>query len=116
RGDRPVELTLSLPQGWRQRGDLSWRASTRGLRRMATGGLVLEELPAEGRARAGLPEPAMALRVRHVGQYGPHAAAPQPGAARARGSSVSAAGRPSGARPPCSPTPSADPPPATGSR
>ena len=28
RGDRTVELTLTLPAGWRQRNDISWRAST----------------------------------------------------------------------------------------
>jgi hypothetical protein len=79
RGGREVELTLTLPKGWRQREDLSWRVSSWGLRRMALGGMLLEELPAAGRKQAGLPETAMALRVKHVGQGGPHAAAKQVG-------------------------------------
>jgi S1-C subfamily serine protease len=37
---------------------------------MATGGMKLEDSPAGG---------GMALRVQHVGQYGPHAAAKQAG-------------------------------------
>lgn len=69
---RPLDLTLEA--GWRRRGDISWRASTWDLRRMATGGLVLEDLPADARREAGLSEDALALRVKHVGQYGEHAA------------------------------------------
>ncbi|HXG12283.1 MAG TPA: Trx7/PDZ domain-containing (seleno)protein [Gemmataceae bacterium] len=75
RGGRTLELTLPLPKGWRQRDDISWRVSTWGLRRMATGGLVLEDLTPDERKKAGLTETGMALRVKHVGQYGPHAAA-----------------------------------------
>ncbi|MFO0808655.1 MAG: Trx7/PDZ domain-containing (seleno)protein [Gemmataceae bacterium] len=45
RGGTPMELTLSLPDGWRHRDDLSWRASSWGLRRMALGGLLLETKP-----------------------------------------------------------------------
>ena len=73
------QLTLELPKGWRQRDDVSWRASSWGLRRMALGGLLLGSATAEERAKAGLPEGVMALRVKHVGQYGPHAAAHQAG-------------------------------------
>jgi S1-C subfamily serine protease len=73
------QLTLTLPPGWRRAGDLGWRSSSWGLRRMATGGLLLEELPAKDRAQAGIAGDGMALRVKHVGQYGPHAAAKQAG-------------------------------------
>jgi serine protease Do len=79
RGDGTAEVTLTLPGGWRHGEDISWRASSWGLRRMATGGLLVEELPAEAREKAGLAEGAMALRVKHVGQFGPHAAAKQAG-------------------------------------
>jgi hypothetical protein len=79
RSDRLVEVTLTLPRGWRQREDLSWRVSTWALRRMALGGLVLEELPAGDRRKTGLPETGMVLRVQHVGQYGAHAAAQRAG-------------------------------------
>ena len=39
----------------------------------------MEELPAADRAKAGVADDAMALRVKHVGQYGPHAAAKNAG-------------------------------------
>lgn len=78
-GDARKDLTLTLAKGWRQRDDISWRASSWGLRRMATGGMLLESLSVEDRQKAGLPEAGMALRVKHVGQYGPHAAAKQAG-------------------------------------
>jgi hypothetical protein len=77
RGDKSLSLTLELPNGWRQAGDLSWRATSWGLRRMATGGLKLE--PLEGKRPGGLPQEGMALRVEHVGQYGAHAAAKNAG-------------------------------------
>jgi S1-C subfamily serine protease len=76
RADRTEKLTISLPKGWRQRDDLSWRASTWGLRRMATGGMLLEDLPAAQRKKAGLSEKSLALRVRYAGGgSGPHGAA-----------------------------------------
>src|SRR5206468_8097468 len=71
--------TLDLPSGWRRRDDLSWRSSSWDLRRMTTGGLLLEELPAADRTTAGLADTAIALRVKHVGPFGPHAAANQAG-------------------------------------
>ena len=46
---------------------------------MVTGGLWLETLPPLGRAELGLPDNGMALRVKHVGQYGDHAAAKRAG-------------------------------------
>jgi predicted metalloprotease with PDZ domain len=79
RGDQTANLTLTLPSGWRKQDDISWRASSWGLRRMATGGLVLEALTDEQRREASLPEDSMALRVKHVGQYGAHAAAQRAG-------------------------------------
>jgi hypothetical protein len=79
RGDRRLDLILTLKPGWRQRDDISWRATTWELRRMATGGMLLEAVPDEERSQAGLPETGMALKVRHVGQYPPHDAAKQAG-------------------------------------
>jgi S1-C subfamily serine protease len=79
RGGRHMEVTLTLPAGWRRHDTITWRSSTWGLRRMATGGLVLETLPPEERKKAGLAETNMALHVKHVGQFGPHAAAKQAG-------------------------------------
>ncbi len=74
-----VSITLTLEEGWRRRGDISWRATSWDLRRMGAGGLLLEELPAADRRRAGLAESALALRVKHVGQYGAHAVGKQAG-------------------------------------
>jgi len=79
RAGQMMKLTLKLPDDWRSAGDIDWRASTWGLRRMATGGLVMEAATAEERNRAGIAEHEMALRVKHVGQYGPHAAAKNAG-------------------------------------
>jgi hypothetical protein len=76
RDGQPVDLTWRLPAGWRERDDPSWRVSAWGFRRMATGGLLLE--PAADRP-AGVPAYGMALRVEHVGEYGPHAAARKAG-------------------------------------
>lgn len=77
RGGKPAELTLALEKGWRQADDISWRSSTWGLRRMATGGILLENI--EGDLPAGVEKGTMALRAKHVGQYGPHAAAKNAG-------------------------------------
>ncbi|MCH7988867.1 MAG: PDZ domain-containing protein [Planctomycetes bacterium] len=80
RGDKTVELKMSLAEGWRRRDDLSWRVTSWPLRRMVTGGLVLAELTAEQRADSDLSDKdTMALLVKHVGQYGPHAAAKKAG-------------------------------------
>lgn len=79
RNGRTRLLTLSLDEGWRARSDISWRATSWDLRRIATGGLVLEEMSADERRAAEVPEDGMALRVKHVGQYGEHAAAKRAG-------------------------------------
>lgn len=72
-------LTLTLAKGWRQREDISWRATSWDLRRMTLGGLRLESLPAEQQRERKLPSDQLALRVQHVGQYGEHAVAKRAG-------------------------------------
>jgi hypothetical protein len=79
RGAKKVSLTLGLRAGWRQADNISWRASSWDLRRMVTGGLLLEDLPSADRAKLGLPADGLALRVKHVGEYGEHAAAKKAG-------------------------------------
>lgn len=79
RGEQTLKLTIVLPAQWRSASDISWRASSWSLRRMALGGLVLEELSSEQRATLGIADDALALRVKHLGEYGPHAAAKQAG-------------------------------------
>ncbi|MCA9036757.1 MAG: PDZ domain-containing protein [Planctomycetaceae bacterium] len=79
RGGKPVNLTLSLPQHWRRMGDISWRVSSWGLRRMATGGMRLATVESTERSRLNLANGKMALKVTHVGQYGAHATAKKAG-------------------------------------
>jgi len=73
------DLKLTLPYGWRSADDISWRASSWDLRRMTTGGMLLEALPADERAKLAIQDGAMALVAKHVGQYGEHAAAKNAG-------------------------------------
>jgi len=79
RGDKTINLSLRLPAGWRQRGDISWRATSWDLRRMATGGMLLAALSEEERKASGLEDNVLALRVKHAGEYGEHAAAKNAG-------------------------------------
>ncbi len=55
REGRPLDLKIELPAGWKRAGDISWRVSTWGLRRMTTGGLVLINAAEERRAALDIP-------------------------------------------------------------
>ncbi len=79
RGGQTHELTLTLAKDWRRKGEITWRVSTWGLRRMATGGLLLETASDNQRRSLKLPADNMALHVKHVGKYGAHAAAGKAG-------------------------------------
>ena len=79
RDSKPMNLQLKVEDGWRREGDLSWRVTSWGLRRMATGGMVLEEASDALRAKAGIDDGKMALLVKRVGKYGPHATAKKSG-------------------------------------
>lgn len=79
RGGKKLDLTLNLGAGWRRQSDIDWRVTTWDLRRMAAGGLVLGELTAQERKEAKIPAGELGLRVKHVGQYGEHAAAKRAG-------------------------------------
>jgi serine protease Do len=79
RGLESVNVSLELPAGWRMKSDISRRVGTWGMRAMATGGLQLEELPDAERSAKALAADSMALRVKHVGEYGKHAAAKRAG-------------------------------------
>jgi serine protease Do len=74
RGDEQLKVALKLTKGWRSESDISFRPTTWELRRMATGGLVFEELKADERERRKLTNDRLALVIKHVGQYGEHAA------------------------------------------
>jgi hypothetical protein len=75
RNGREQDVPLTLESGWRRQGDISWRVSSWSMRRIALGGLSLEEATPEERRRAKVSDSQLALRVKAVGQYGPHAAA-----------------------------------------
>jgi S1-C subfamily serine protease len=79
RDGKTTPLKLTLEKGWRKRDNISWRATSWELRRMVTGGLVLDDLSDSDRRSAGLSESALALRIKHVGQYGEHAAGKKAG-------------------------------------
>ncbi len=79
RNDQKTEIALRLSSGWRQREDISWRATSWDLRRMTLGGLLLESLPEDKQRELKIPAGQLALRVKHVGQYGDHALAKKSG-------------------------------------
>jgi S1-C subfamily serine protease len=68
RRGKSMQVSMMLDKGWRQRDDISWRASTWSLRRKALGGMFLK-------SNEGVP----GLFVEHVGQYAPHNVAQQAG-------------------------------------
>jgi predicted metalloprotease with PDZ domain len=65
RGGETRNLTIDLAADWRQATDISWRATTWDLRKMATGGLVLKKAPETTQG--------LGLMVDYVGQYDAHA-------------------------------------------
>ncbi len=73
------DIELKLPENWKELGDISWRASTWGLRRMVTAGLTFEPVTADQRKEFELDADAVALRIKHVGQFGEHAAGKRAG-------------------------------------
>ena len=79
RGQQTASTKLALPEGWRSQSDLSWRPTTWDLRRMALGGLHLEDLSDEQRTQRGIASDALALRAKHVGEYNEHAVAKNAG-------------------------------------
>lgn len=79
RAGAPWTLRLDLPGGWRTQADISRRVGTWDMRAMALGGLLLEDLPDDQRTARGLATDALALRVKHAGEYGQHAAAKRAG-------------------------------------
>ena len=79
RDGQSKSLTLTLATGWRQRDDISWRATSWDLRRITLGGMRLETLPKDQRRELNLPADQLALRAKWVGQYNEHAVAKRAG-------------------------------------
>lgn len=77
RGGQKLSMPLTLKPGWRKE-DISWRATTWDLRRMGLGGMQLEDLR-DAERTGDLAGSGMALRLKHVGQYGDHAVAKNAG-------------------------------------
>ncbi len=78
-GTESRKLKMDLPNHWKARDDISWRASTWELRRWGLGGMYLESCEAWDRKLLGLTQASMALKIKHVGQYAPHNVAQQAG-------------------------------------
>ena len=79
RGEKEELVAIELPLGWRLKSDISKRVGTWPMRAMAFGGMFMEDMDDAARAEAGLPNDGMALLVKHVGEFGPHAAAKKAG-------------------------------------
>jgi hypothetical protein len=79
RRGKTLDLPLTLGKGWRKHTNVSWRPTSWDLRRMALGGMFLEDLPEDERRAANLDSTQMALRAKHVGEYGEHAVAKKAG-------------------------------------
>ncbi|WP_233903084.1 Trx7/PDZ domain-containing (seleno)protein [Stieleria maiorica] len=79
RDGSPVDMQLRFPKDWRRAGDLSWRVTTWGLRRIAAGGMVLEPSTRSDPQSAAGDNATMALHVKRVGKYGAHGAAKRSG-------------------------------------
>jgi serine protease Do len=79
RGAQNKTLTVALPKNWRRNSDITRRVGTWEMRAMATGGMLLKDLPDAKRTERGLAGNQMALFAEHVGEYGVHAAAKKAG-------------------------------------
>jgi serine protease Do len=73
------DVRIELTAGWRNKSDIARRVGTWEMRAMALGGLFVEDLTDEERAKRGLNKNSMALFVKHAGEYGIHAAAKKAG-------------------------------------
>jgi hypothetical protein len=71
-------LTLRLPTGWRETGDISWRATSWPLRGKVLGGMRLRTLTPEESEQVGS-NTGIGFFVHGVGQYGIHQAAKRAG-------------------------------------
>ncbi len=72
-------LTLTLEDGWRTKSDIGWRTSGWEYRRIALGGLRLEDVPEAERRKRGIADGAIALRVDYAGKFGKYGAARRAG-------------------------------------
>lgn len=71
RNGEAQQLVIKLPAGWRELDDISWRASTWGLRRQVLGGMYLRPLSDDLRAKLKLPKTTLSLQVKYLGKSDP---------------------------------------------
>lgn len=71
--------SLKLPDGWREKSDISRRVGSWPMRAMASGGIKLDDLSDDDRRKRGLDLNGLALFAKHVGRYGKHGAAKRQG-------------------------------------
>jgi hypothetical protein len=64
RGGQKASATLEIAAGWRRKGDLSWRTLVWGMRHRLLGTEPLEMPSAEERAKLGVADGSMALRIK----------------------------------------------------
>jgi serine protease Do len=79
RDGKIIPVSLALAAGWKRAGDISWRSSSWAMRRIVFGGMFPEPLGESDRESGKAPPTGLALRVKHVGKYGPHAIADKAG-------------------------------------
>ncbi len=79
REGRTMTLALALSEGWRAKDENARRVSYWPMRAMAFGGMKLEPLDEKSRKALGIAPGKLALQLRHVGEYGIHAAAKRAG-------------------------------------
>ena len=79
RGGLQKPVNFVLPAGWRAKSDIAKRSGTWPMRGMALGGMVLEDLADEERAKRGVAKEKLALFAKGVGKFGKHAAAKNAG-------------------------------------
>jgi membrane-associated protease RseP (regulator of RpoE activity) len=79
RGGQDVALTLTLPEGWRLKTEISRRVGTWSMRAMALGGLTLVDLEDAARKERGIGMEGLALFVKGMGQFNKHATAKKAG-------------------------------------
>jgi hypothetical protein len=79
RGGSEKAVSLTLPPDWRLHSDISRRVGTWTMRGMASGGMLLEDLSDDERQQRGIARDSLALFVKHLGEYGKHAAAKNAG-------------------------------------
>lgn len=72
RNGQPLERSLKLDDGWRQRDEISWRSSSWNLRRRGLGGFFAVDLSADDRTKLKLDSGKMGFLIQHVGLYPPH--------------------------------------------